>query len=76
MRFTSSVPTRKVLPELSCKLDLKEKVCCLFKRKVMKPMEGSGNFLLEGVVEVDEAFIGGSDENMPEAGKRVTKSLL
>ena len=49
--------------ELSRKLDVKQKVCWLFKRKVMKAMESSGNFLLEGVVEVDETFVGGSDEN-------------
>jgi hypothetical protein len=58
MRFTSPAPTRKALPELSCKLDLKQKVCWLFKCKVMKAMESSGNFLLEGVVEVDETFVG------------------
>ena len=61
--------------ELSRKLDLKQKVCWLFKRKVMKAMESSGNFLLEGVVEVDETFVGGSDENS-KGRKKGTKKLV
>jgi transposase-like protein len=61
--------------ELARKLDLKQKVCWLFKRKVMKAMESSGNFLLEGVVEVDETFVGGSDENS-KGRKKGTKKLV
>ena len=61
--------------ELSRKLGLKQKVCWLFKRKVMKAMESSGNFLLEGVVEVDETFIGGSDENS-KGRKKGNKKLV
>ena len=61
--------------ELSRKLDLKQKVCWLFKRKVMKSMESSGNFLLEGTVEVDETFVGGSDENS-KGRKKGTKKLV
>jgi transposase-like protein len=61
--------------ELARKLDLKQKVCWLFKRKVMKAMESSGNFLLEGVVEVDETFVGGSDENS-RGRKKGTKKLV
>lgn len=61
--------------ELSRKLDLKQKVCWLFKRKVMKAMESSGNFLLEGTVEVDETFVGGSDENS-RGRKKGTKKLV
>ena len=61
--------------ELSRKLDLKQKVCWLFKRKVMKAMESSGNFLLEGTVEVDETFVGGSDENS-RGRKKGTKMLV
>ena len=62
--------------ELSRKLDLKQKVCWLFKRKVMKAMESSGNFLLEGVVEVDETFVGGSDENSKGRKKGTTKLVV
>jgi hypothetical protein len=47
--------------ELSRKLGLKQKVCWLFKRKVMKAMDSSKNFPLSGIVEVDETFVGGSD---------------
>ena len=61
--------------ELSRKLDLKQKVCWLFKRKVMKAMQSSGTFLLEGVVEVDETFVGGSDENS-RGRKKGTKKLV
>ena len=61
--------------ELSRKLGLKQKVCWLFKRKVMKAMKSSGNFLLEGVVEVDETFIGGSDENA-KGRKKGNKKLV
>lgn len=49
--------------ELSRKLDLKQKVCWLFKRKVMKAMGSSGDFPLTGIVEVDETFVGGADQN-------------
>lgn len=40
----------------------------------MKAME-SGSFLLEGVVEVDETFIGGSDENY-KGRKKGNKKLV
>jgi transposase-like protein len=60
--------------ELSRKLDLKQKVCWLFKRKVMKSMDSSGNFLLSGSVEVDETFIGGTDEN--SRGRKKGKKKL
>lgn len=50
--------------ELSRKLALRQKTCWLFKRKVMKAMGGSGNFLLQGTVEVDETVVGGSEEGV------------
>jgi hypothetical protein len=61
--------------ELSRKLDLKQKVCWLFKRKVMVAMDSSGNFPLSGLVEVDETFVGGSDENS-RGRKKGTKKLV
>jgi hypothetical protein len=61
--------------ELSRKLDLKQKGCWLFKSKVMKAMESSGNFLWEGFVEVDETFVGGSDESS-RGRKKGTKKLV
>lgn len=47
--------------ELSRKLDLREKTCWSFKRKVMTAMASSGNYPMAGKVEVDEAFIGGHE---------------
>lgn len=47
--------------ELSRKLDLREKTCWSFKRKVMEAMASSGNNPIGGKVEVDEAFIGGHE---------------
>lgn len=48
--------------ELSRKLELRQKTCWLFKQKVMKAMESSGNFPMEGTVEVDETYVGGQDD--------------
>lgn len=60
--------------ELGRKLDLKQKVCWLFKRKVMKAMESSGNFPLVGTVEVDETFVGGQDDQ--SRGRKKGKKKL
>jgi hypothetical protein len=48
--------------ELSRKLELRQKTCWLFKQKVMKAMESSGNFPMVGKVDVDETYVGGQDE--------------
>jgi hypothetical protein len=48
--------------ELSRKLELRQKTCWLFKQKVMKAMESSGNFPMIGKVDVDETYVGGQDE--------------
>jgi hypothetical protein len=48
--------------ELSRKLQLRQKTCWLFKHKVMKAMASSGNYLMEGDIDVDETYIGGQDE--------------
>jgi hypothetical protein len=61
--------------ELGRKLNLKQKVCWLFKQKVMKAMESSGNFPLKGVVEVDETFVGGADESS-KGRKKGEKKLV
>jgi hypothetical protein len=49
--------------ELSRKLNLRQKTCWGFKRKVMKAMESSENHPIEGDVEVDETVFGGQEEN-------------
>jgi hypothetical protein len=48
--------------ELSRKLALRQKTCWLFKQKVMKAMESSQNFPMEGKVDVDETYVGGQDD--------------
>jgi len=60
--------------ELARKLGLKQKVCWLFRRKVMKAMESSGKFPLSGLVEVDETFVGGQDEG--SKGRKKGKKKL
>lgn len=60
--------------ELGRKLGLKQKVAWLFKRKVMKAMDSSGKFPLEGAVEVDESFVGGQDEG--SKGRKKGKKKL
>ncbi len=49
--------------ELSRKLNLRQKTCWTFKRKVMKAMESSGNYPIRGNAEVDETVFGGQEEN-------------
>lgn len=48
--------------ELSRKLNLRQKTCWLFKRKVMRAMKSSGDHPLDGEVEVDETYVGGQDD--------------
>lgn len=50
--------------ELSRKLDLRQKTCWSFKRKVMKAMESSGDFPITGTAEVDETVFGGQEEGV------------
>ena len=54
--------------DLSRKLDLRQKTCWLFKRKVMEAMKSSGKHLLKGDVEVDEFFVGGQEEGKKGRG--------
>lgn len=50
--------------ELSRKLDLRQKTCWAFKRKVMKAMKSSGKYPITGTVEVDETVFGGQEEGV------------
>lgn len=61
--------------ELSRKLELRQKTCWLFKRKAMKATESSGNFLLEGTVEVDEMIVGGQEQGI-KGRKKGKKKLV
>jgi hypothetical protein len=61
--------------ELSRKLNLRQKTCWGFKRKVMKAMESSENHPIEGDVEVDETVFGGQEENT-KGRKNINKKLV
>ncbi len=61
--------------ELARKLAITQKVSWRFKQKVMMAMESSEQFPLEGVVEVDETFWGGSEENS-KGRKKGKKKLI
>lgn len=50
--------------ELSRKLELRQKTAWLFKQKVMKAMESSDNFPMQGKVEVDETVVGQQEEGV------------
>lgn len=60
--------------ELSRKLNLRQKTAWLFKLKVMKAMESSGNFPLKGFVEVDESVVGGQEKGV--VGRKNGKKSL
>jgi hypothetical protein len=55
--------------ELSRKLELRQKTCWLFKRKVMEAMKSSEQNPLIGRVEVDEFVVGGPEEDLPGRSK-------
>ncbi len=60
--------------ELSRKLGLRQKTCWLFKQKVMVAMRSSGQFPMQGKVEVDETVVGGQEEGV--VGRRNNKKKL
>jgi hypothetical protein len=62
--------------ELSRKLELGQKTCWYFKRKVMKAMKSSDNYPLTGKVDVDEFFVGGQEEGKKGRGKEKKKLVV
>ena len=52
--------------ELSEEFELRQKTCWAFNWKVQQAMQSSGRYPLNGVVHVDEFFVGGEEEG----GKR------
>lgn len=61
--------------ELSRKLNLRQKTCWSFKRKVMKAMKSSGNYPITGKAEVDETVVGGQESGV-RGRKNKTKKLV
>ncbi len=61
--------------ELSRKLNLRQKTCWSFKRKVMKAMKSSGNHPITGRSEVDETVIGGQETGV-KGRKNNNKKLV
>lgn len=61
--------------ELSRKLELRQKTCWAFKRKVMKAMKSSGNHPITGNAEVDETVFGGQEEGV-RGRENGTKKLV
>lgn len=60
--------------ELSRKLGLRQKTCWLFKMKVMKAIESSGSYKIEGNTEVDESVVSEQEENV--IGRKNNKKKL
>ena len=61
--------------ELSRKLNLRQKTCWAFKRKVMKAMKSSGDHPITGDAEVDETVFGGEEEGT-RGRKNINKKLV
>ncbi len=61
--------------ELSRKLNLRQKTCWSFKRKVMKATKSSKDYPMRGQVEVDETVIGGQEEKV-RGRKNENKKLV
>ena len=50
--------------ELSRKLNLRQKTCWLFRKKVVQSMKSSKQYPLTGSVEIDEMVVGQQEENV------------
>jgi len=61
--------------ELARKLELGQKTCRRFKRKVMKAMKSSGNHPITGTAEVDETVFGRQEEGVRDR-KNADKKLV
>lgn len=74
--YLSSTKKGMASTELSRKLELRQKTCWLFKRKVMRAMKSSGNHPMQGTVEVDEAVIGGQEEHVRGRANRKKRLVV
>ena len=61
--------------ELGRKLDLRQKTCWGFKRKVMKATKSSGDHPITGTAEIDEMVVGGQEEGT-KGRKNLNKKLV
>lgn len=61
--------------ELARKLNLRQKTCWSFKRKVMIAMKSSGKHLITGTAEVDETVFGEEEEGT-KGRKNIDKKLV
>ena len=61
--------------ELARKLELGQKTCWKFKRKVMKAMKSSENYPITGTAEVDETVFGEQEQGV-KGRKNVNKKLV
>jgi hypothetical protein len=62
--------------ELSKELDLRQKTCWLFKRKIQQAMKSSEKQPLAGRVDVDEFVIGGHEEGKPGRSDGKKKKVI
>lgn len=62
--------------EFSRQLSLRQKTAWYFVHKVQEAMRSSGNNLLEGLVEVDEFFVGGPEAGKTGRGKEKKKQVV
>jgi hypothetical protein len=62
--------------ELSRQLSLRQKTCWAFQQKVRQAMCSPGKHLLEGVIEVDEFFVGGPEEGKPGRGNEKKQQVV
>ena len=62
--------------ELSRKLNLRQKTCWLFRKKVVQSMKSSKQYPLKGIVEVDEMVIGQQEEEVVGRANKKKKLVI
>ena len=62
--------------ELSRKLNLRQKTCWLFRKKVAQAMKSSKQYPLKGIVEVDEMVVGQQEEDVVGRANKKKKLVI
>lgn len=62
--------------ELSRKLNLRQKTCWLFRKKVAQAMKSSKQYPLKGTVEVDEMVVGQQEEDVVGRANKKKKLVI